>query len=322
MSLKSRLSSFRRVYLAARTIETPPTLLFWWGSYGFKGGPTIGDLMAVDNLSASLRRRGIEHAVISHPELQIPGHLPVDDIYSIKPVRKVVFVCGPITDSRDLSDLLSIHRHAGKIAAGVSILPNQAKMNRRFDQIVGRDGIDPSYFDLAVSETVEPAGKNRPLETVGICLRGPQSEYGARRAGMALQAETILQDAVRGSGLRPLEIDTVLSPSNSAGAIHACFASSDIVLTTRMHGALLALAAGKPVIAIDQVPGGAKVTAVVGKTGWPFVFQAEKVSAETVRAALDELRTGNWRTQLLGAQARICALVEDALAASVDAIAH
>lgn len=320
MSLKSRLSSFRRVYLAARTVDTPPTLLFWWGSYGFRGGPTIGDLMAVDNLSSRLRLRGIEHAVISHPELQIPGHLPVDDLYAIKPAKKLVFVCGPITYSRDLNDLLSVHRHATKIAAGVSILPNHARMNRRFHHIVGRDGVDPSYFDLAVSETVEPIEKGR-LETAGVCLRGPQGEYGARRAAMAPQAEAMFQDVVRGSALYPIEIDTVLSPENGAGKIHAGFAESDIVLTTRMHGALLALAAGKPVIAIDQVPGGAKVSAVIGRTGWPFVFQAEKVSGETVRAALDELRTGNWRAQLLGAQARIRALVEDALAASVDAIA-
>jgi hypothetical protein len=319
MSLKSRLSSFRRVYLATRTIETPSTLLFWWGSYGFKGGPTMGDLLAVNNLSSRLHQRGIVHAVISHPELQIPGHLPVEDIYSIKPVRRVVLVCGPITDSRDLSDLLSVHRHAIKIAAGVSVLANHARMNRRFHHIVGRDGIDPSYFDLAISKTVEPAG-NRRFETVGVCLRGPQSEYGTRRAGMAHQAEATFNNAARELALRPLEIDTVLSPQNGAGAIHAGFAASDIVLTTRMHGALLALAAGKPVIAIDQVPGGAKVSAVIGKTGWPFVFRAEQASAETVRSAVDELRAGKWEDQVIGAQAKIRELTDEALAASVDAI--
>lgn len=321
MSLKSRLSSFRRVYLAARTIDTPPTLLFWWGSYGFRGGPTIGDLMAVDNLSSRLRQRGIEHAVISHRELRLPDHLPVDDPYAIKPATKVVFVCGPITFCRDLNDLLSIHRHAIKIAAGVSVLGNHARMNRRFHHIVGRDGIDPSYFDLAVSEIVEPAGNGR-FDVAGVCLRGPQGEYGARRAAMAHQAESMFRHVLSGSALRPLEIDTVFSPGNDAEAIRAGFAASDIVLTTRMHGALLALAAGKPVIAIDQVPGGAKVSAVIGRTGWPFVFRAETVSAETVRAAFDELRTGKWRAQLLDAQARIRKLTEDALVASVDAIAH
>lgn len=318
-SLKRYLRSVGRS-LTARTIHMPPTILVWWGSYGYKGGPTVGDLMAVNNLSAKLGQRRVEHAVVSHPELRIPGHVPVTDLYAIKPAAKVVFVCGPITHSQDLQDLLSNQGGAIKIAVGVSILANQARMNSQFHHIVARDGADPSYFDLAISRTIEPTGCDR-FETAGVCVRGPQGEYGHNREGMFRRAEAIIQDALRHGSLRPKTIDTVLSAVNSPEAIHAGFSSSDIVLTTRMHGALLALAAGKPVIAIDQVPGGAKVSSVVRKTGWPFVLQAETATNETVRLMMDEIRSGDWKAQVLSAQAQIRTLTEEALQAGVDAIA-
>lgn len=319
MSLKHAWTSFGRKYLTAKTVTPPPVLLFWWGSYGFKGGPTLGDLLAVNNLSSRLGKLGLDHAVVSHTELKFSGHLLVDDVYAIRPARKFVFVCGPITENRELGDLLSIHRAATKIAAGVSVLANHAKMNRRFDRIVGRDGSDPSHFDLAVAETVAPI-QDAPLKTAGICLRGPQDEYGADRKGMSLQAEAVFREIMSKNQLQPVVIDTVLSAQNDAAMIDANLQSSDIIMTTRMHGALLALAAGKPVIAIDQVPGGAKVTAVIEKTGWPYVFKAEAVSAEAIQSVLDRLRSSDWRPQVLSAQKKIRELTDEALKASVDAI--
>ncbi|MBE9174016.1 hypothetical protein IQ216_13350, partial [Cyanobium sp. LEGE 06143] len=38
-----------------------PIALIWWGSW--PRGATLGDLLAVDNLSAALTRAGIEHSV-------------------------------------------------------------------------------------------------------------------------------------------------------------------------------------------------------------------------------------------------------------------
>ncbi|WP_395448198.1 polysaccharide pyruvyl transferase family protein [Aminobacter sp. UC22_36] len=320
MSLRTAWVSFERKHLTAKTVEAPPLLLFWWGSYGYKGGPTLGDLMAVNNLSARLARGGIEHAVVSHTDLRLPDHLSVDDIYSIQPAQKLVFVCGPVTDNRELRDLLSIHARAKKVAVGVSVLTNQSTMNGRFDRIVARDGADRSYFDLAIAEFVAPAQRGTTFSTVGVCLRGPQGEYGDARKGMAQLAETVFQDVVRQNGFQPISIDTVLSAKNTPATINAQLAASDIVLTTRMHGALLALAAGKPVIAIDQVPGGAKVAAVVGKTGWPFVFRAENVGPETIHEAVDNLRRGDWQAQVLAAQGQIRGMTDEALAASVAAI--
>jgi hypothetical protein len=48
----------------------------------------------------------------------------------------------------------------------------------------------------------------------------------------------------------------------------------DAVVTTRLHGLALGLKAGVPVLAVDPVAGGGKVTAQGAALGWP-VFAAE-----------------------------------------------
>lgn len=322
MSLRRSVRSFARKHLTVKNIGLPPVVLVWWGSYGYRGGPTLGDLLAVDNLSARLAAENIEHAVVSHPEFGFAGHFPVEDIYKIAPARKVVFVCGPLTDNRDLRDFLAIHRKARKIAVGVSVLENHDRMNRRFDCIVGRDGVERSTFDLAISEiTPPPATFTKKPQTIGICVRGKQTEYGKARVALSDKASSIFDGLAADSGLRPVVIDTVLTRDNPAEAIAARFHAVDIVLTTRMHGALLSLAAGKPVIAIDQIPGGAKVSAVVGKTGWPFVYRAEEVSENMLAGVLKELLMGAARDRIIAAQSAIEKLTEHALTTSVGAIA-
>ncbi len=49
----------------------------------------------------------------------------------------------------------------------------------------------------------------------------------------------------------------------------------DIVVTTRLHGLALALSAGVPVLAVDPVAGGGKVTAQARAWGWPGLVPAE-----------------------------------------------
>lgn len=311
------LSSFKRRYLVKRTIEAPPTILLWWGSYGYSGGPTVGDLMAVENLSRRLTTAGCEHAIVSHPELGLAGHFAVEDICAIKPVERLVFVCGPLTDKGMLRDVLAIQAGAKKIAAGVSILANHAAMTRRFDRVIARDGAPQSYFDLAIGSVTAPA-PTISLDAIGVCLRGKQGEYGGRRRGLADEAGRLIDRTIAGTGSKTATLNTLLSPRNRADDILAAFASVDAVITTRMHGALLALAAGKPVIALDQIPGGAKVTSVVARTGWPLVGNVAEMDEAALRRAFDHLASAG--TDVAAAQQRMLALADEALAAACDAV--
>ncbi|WP_035449374.1 hypothetical protein [Aliihoeflea sp. 2WW] len=78
--------------------------------------------------------------------------------------------------------------------------------------------------------------------------------------------------------------------------------------------------AGKPVIAIDQISGGAKVSAVLGRTGWPYVFEVQTVTADIVAHALAELQISAVRQHIAASQTRMVELTRRALAAGVEAV--
>lgn len=54
----------------------------------------------------------------------------------------------------------------------------------------------------------------------------------------------------------------------------------DVVVTTRLHGLVLALRTGTPVIAVDPVAGGAKVSAQARAVGWPALVDAAALGEE------------------------------------------
>jgi hypothetical protein len=52
----------------------------------------------------------------------------------------------------------------------------------------------------------------------------------------------------------------------------------DVVITTRMHGLVLALKNGIPALAVDPIAGGAKVRAQAAAWGWPAVVIVDSLT--------------------------------------------
>jgi polysaccharide pyruvyl transferase WcaK-like protein len=61
----------------------------------------------------------------------------------------------------------------------------------------------------------------------------------------------------------------------------------DVVLTTRLHGMVLALKNGVPAVAIDAITGGAKVSCQAKVLEWPMCFAVETVTDPALRRAFD-----------------------------------
>lgn len=323
MRPKYVLRTLYRTYLKPRNVATPRNLLLWYGSFGFKGAATLGDLLAVDNISEQLTRGGFEHAIVTRHELEIERHFQVADVFSLAgPFDTVAFVCGPLSDYANLQDFFAINAIRRSVAVGVSVIPRHGDTIALFDHIVARDGLEPSnsYFDLAVS-TVEPPKElvSKPLK-IGICLRGQQSEYGRSGQSQAEVADRLLIDLAAGSGAVTHQIDTVIRSDNRPEAIAKAFSDADVIFTTRMHGGLLSLAAGRPVIAIDQIAGSAKVSAVLRKAEWPYVFNIENLTADVLQSALRQILTIDIRPQVQNSQRKILSLVQEATAKAVHAI--
>jgi hypothetical protein len=323
MSLLPRplLSLYRR-HLQARTVPAPRSVLLWWGTYGYGGGPTIGDQWAVDSLSRELARRGHQHAVLSSPELGLMHHTQVADIFALRDeIFSIAFVCGPLTDHRALRDFLAIHPRSTTVAAGVSVLENHVAMTRRFRTIVARDGTHDDTFDLALTDIVAPPRAltaTRPR--VGLSLRGRQAEYGGGRVSQWEKCRDLFISLAQRHQFEIVEIDTRLGPKRRAEDILADFTSVDAVLTTRLHGALFSLAAGRPVIAIDQVPGSAKLQSVVTRTGWRGLYTADHVSGDQLDQMVDMFRDSGIIADIGQAQSEIVKRGRAAVGRAADAI--
>jgi len=306
--------------LRVRPMESAPTLLCWWGS--IPGGVTVGDLMAVNNLSAALRSRGCDHSILSHPQFAAEGHLQCRTLPLLtSEVRTLVFVCGPLVGCPRLMALFKLFPNARKLAVGVSVLRGESTINSLVSGFVARDGMNPSFFDLALDD-VRPACPPSPGRSlrVGLCFRGRQKEYG-RANCKAGRAEAVLKRVAATITSRPVRISTELV-QNSPSGLRSQLDEVDLVLTTRLHGSLLTLGHGKPVIAIDQIEGGAKVLPVLQRIHWPYVLPVEKASEDRVQSMVREMIQRWPVSEITHSQSLALALSRQAVQEAVRLVTH
>lgn len=64
-------------------------------------------------------------------------------------------------------------------------------------------------------------------------------------------------------------------------------ATTDVVVTTRLHGTALALAHGVPPLVVDPVAGGAKVIAQARALGWPAAHMVEDLDEAGLAGSFD-----------------------------------
>jgi len=126
-----------------------------------------------------------------------------------------------------------------------------------------------------------------------------------------------------------LDLDTRLDPRDwrspaTAGQVLAVVARLDVVVTTRLHGLVLALRSGVPAVAVDPVAGGGKVGAQARAWGWPAVVSAEQVLQDgppALAAAYAWCRSATGRAAAQRAAAGAAHAGDDQLAAVLAAVA-
>jgi hypothetical protein len=308
-----------RIALDRRTREIPAArrpgkaLIGWWGMIE-GGAPTIGDFMAIANLARWLEHHGLPADVASayslpYEDLNVrrPQSIRIED-YGV-----FVFTCGPLVANRKILDRLRDFAYIPRVAVGVSVIPRQRAINRRFDRVVARDGTAHSTFDLSLANDVDGTPADTAAnKSIALCLRGRQGEYG-KSACLSARADRILQQAADRVGTATSHIDTVVRPDNSIEQIEAGFSNARIVLTTRLHGSLLALRAGVPFVAVDQIAGGAKLSAVLEKLEWPFVFPADSLDPATIEQAARDADSPQFRRHIGTFRSRAIRLSAEAL---------
>jgi hypothetical protein len=198
-------------------------------------------------------------------------------------------------------------------------------MTNLFDAVLARDGVSDAAYDLApagfsMDHKIANTPQTRSASAV-VCLRGRQKEYEFEWPVLFQRSEVLVKTAASHFGLTTTNVDTRLK-GRKPSEILTNLSAGRVILTTRMHAALYALDLGIPVIAIDQVTGGAKVTSVLGRTGWPFVFRADCTNQSRINSALQEILDSDLERTIHSAKSRAIGLSRLAIAQAGRVIAE
>jgi hypothetical protein len=258
-------------------------------------GATAGDLLARDVACAWLDEAQRGYAVATAPPFT--GGV---DWRAVEPreYEQVVFVCGPFGNGPPVDAFLERFGHARHVGLNLSMLESLEAWDP-FDALWERDSSRTARPDLALLSTPSP------VAVVGVVLVHPQKEYpGAMHAA----AEDAIDRLLESRELAAVRIDTRLD-HNSTGLrtpneVASLIARMDAVVTTRLHGLILALKHGVPALAIDPVAGGAKVLRQAQAIGWPVVYIADALVDDELRIALEYCLTAAARREAAQAAQR------------------
>jgi hypothetical protein len=252
-------------------------LLTGWASF-LHGEATAGDVLSLRAAGTALAEAGIDHHVAWSPAFR-PGTLHLPDAPP-EDYTHVVFACGPVHGPQ----VRALHeRYAAchRIAVGVSVPDPADPAVTGFHRILPRDDGETATPDLSLGAAAAAT------RVVGVVLAPHQPEYGA--AGRHGDVHDALTGWLAGVDCARVPLDSRLAHEDwercaTPDQFVAALSRMDAVVTTRLHGLVLGLKAGVPVLAVDPVAGGGKVTAQGAALDWP-VFAAED-SRDT--ALLDE----------------------------------
>lgn len=181
----------------------------------------------------------------------------------------VIFVCGPFGNGWPVTDLMDRFRHCRFSGVNLSLLQSLSEWNP-FTFLYERDHGNIAFPDITF------AGIKKSVPVVGVILAHKQKEYGKK--ALHHVADQLIHDLTRSVEMSVIPIDTSLG--NNAGGlrtpaeIESAISKMDVVLTTRLHGTVLSLKNGVPVIPVDPIAGGAKISLQVNALQWPVLFQA------------------------------------------------
>ena len=270
------------------------TLVAGWFSFEDMGA-TAGDLMARDIVCDWLRCAGHTY------ELAHAGPFEGGVDWRRADPREyshVVFVCGPFGNGEPVTDFLAHFAGCRLVGVDLTMLEQLDRWNP-FDLLYERDSPATAHPDLAMlSDT--------PLvPVVGVVLVHSQKHPGA----MHDVAHAAIERLIATSEVAAVSIDTRLDIPNAGGLrtpaqVESLIARMDAVVTTRLHGMVLALKTGVPPVVVDPIRAGDKVLKQAGALGWPVAFTADALDDRALTEALAYCLTQEARDEARRARER------------------
>lgn len=256
---------------------------------------TAGDLLARDTVAGWLHEAGIAHDVAVASTFRQPGEL---DLRAASPssYSHLLFACGPAAGA-PVEDLFNRFARCRRIAVGVSVVDRSASVPA--DEVLPRDittgaAAVPGLPDLGLAVTT------RGTPVVAVIRSHPQPEYGDRHR--LRDAHAAVDRLLLNAGVAPVNVDTWLHPGrpevcSTPGQVESVLSRVDAVVTTRLHGLVLALKVGVPALAVDPVAGGGKVSRQAAALGWPAAVRVDAMDERAMREKLTWCLTAAARAQ-------------------------
>ncbi len=269
-----------------------------WFSYE-QSDYTAGDLLARDVACQWLRDAGLDVVVA-----MVGGRDGGVELESVDPAAftHAVFVCGPFMQHH--WEAAFFERFASCTTVGLNLtLPIPIDTWQPFDVLVERDSTRTARPDLAY------ASRPRHVPVIGVCRVEP---YPTAQVDLADAAISRLL-ASREAAVVPIDtrLDTNVTGLRTAAEVESLIARVDALVTTRLHGLVLGLKHGVPVLAIDPHPGGGKIVHQARVVGWPHVHDVGSLDDAALSAALDACLDDGARAEARACRDRAVATLAD-----------
>ncbi len=270
------------------------------GWFSFENGHyTAGDLLARDLVCTWLEEVGHPYDVALAPSFQggIDWKTADPRDYSL-----VVFVCGPFLKADLESAFLA--RFVGSRLVGVNLsMDLPLDVWNPFDYLIERDS------SKAVNAEIVFLSPPKPVPVVGVCLVEPHPQAEVEKAN------SLIERFLASREVSLVRIDTRLDVNESGlrtpAEIESLIARTDVLVTTRLHGLVLALKNGVPSVAIDAVPGGGKIRRQAAAIGWPHVFTLDDATDQKLSDAFCYCLTAEARAQAVACYAQARRMAEE-----------
>jgi hypothetical protein len=233
---------------------------------------TAGDLLSLRTVERWLTTAGVPHRLAMAANFRAGAEV---DWCAVDPdeVSHVAFVCGPAAGDQ-IEALLDGFPAARRVLVGVSVVEGTSRLSA--DTVIARDKSGSSAPDLSLGTPTVA------VPVVAVIRSHEQPEYGDRQHHEA--AHLLIDRLLLATDVAAVAIDTRLHPSDpvlcsTPGQLESALARFDAVITTRLHGLVLALKAGVPAVAVDPIAGGAKVMAQAAALRWPAAVPVDDADA-------------------------------------------
>ncbi|GAA4755689.1 polysaccharide pyruvyl transferase family protein [Flavisolibacter ginsenosidimutans] len=265
--------------------EQQKVLIAGWFSFEH-GHATGGDILALEVTREWLRDAGYVNCDIAF-DPPFAGGVNWRTV-DAKAYSHVIFVCGPFEQKIYEAEFLAHFSSCRLVGLNLSIPAHLSEWNP-FDLLYERNSTKAVRPDMVF------LSKRAKVPVVGVCLVEPYP------GGLDREANEAIQRLVDSREVAVVYIDTRLDVNGThlrtPAEIESLIARVDVLLTTRLHGAVMAIKNGVPVVPIDPEAGGAKIVDQMKRIGWPFVFTADALNDEALTKAFDYCFTEEARTK-------------------------